>query len=89
MANVYDITLKKEVLFEVGADVYAQLRNYERKHGYPENTTDNPVFAIKKEVVQAQYNILSLQTLEELDRIRGQFDSARSCLQELERTRNG
>jgi hypothetical protein len=89
MSDVYDITLKKEVLIEVGADVYAQLRNYERNNCYPENTVNNPLFAMKKAIMQAQHNILALQTPEDLDRIRGQFDFVRNCLRELERTQNG
>lgn len=81
--DVYEITLKKEVLLEVWGGIYAKLSHYEDRIGSCETNENRLLFAMKKTIVAAQYSILSVKTHEELDRIRGQFDFVRTCLQYL------
>jgi len=84
MAEGYDITLKKEVLIEVAADVYAQCYRYEQDHGLTDEK--HPVSVMRRTIAQTQHGIVTLKTDEELERARGQFDFARACLKALEGT---
>lgn len=74
--------IKTEVLREVGANLWSDFTRYRDSHNIPDDDT-GLISIMETHVVDAYRKLLSIKTTEELERIRGIFDLARSCLADV------
>jgi len=82
----YEITLKQEVMREMGAEVTALYFNYMDKHGISSDDEKNPVVIMDKDAVSLWNEIIpKYNTLEDLRIAEGRFRQLKSFIEQLER----
>lgn len=81
MSDIYDFTLKQEVLMEKGADVQGELFRFQRNA--PSAALNKSAGILYELVGIAKHDILTAKSESDLSRIEGKFDLARSYAAEL------
>ena len=66
MSDIYEVTLKMEVLREFAASIHASYSRYMDKHGIDIEDETNPVNLNDSEIFAAKDSILLCNTLDEL-----------------------
>lgn len=81
MSEIYEFTLKQEVLMEKGADVQGEVFHFQRQA--PSASLGKAVGILYELVGVAKHDILTAQSENELNCIESKFDLAREYINEL------
>lgn len=84
--TIYEFSLRQEVLLEMGASVLGDIFRYILKNDI--NSDTDPVEILYGLVHNAKQDILISKTIEELDKIEGQFILARSFIAAVEKSQS-
>lgn len=82
MSEIYEFTLKQEVLMEKGADVQGEVFRFQRQA--PSASLGKATGILYELVGVAKHDILTAKNESELNCIESKFDFARSYITELE-----
>ena len=74
----YEIILTKEVLQEIGADVFAKYCRYAIQHQIEDSA--HPIKIMARLVWEAKQSIFQAITMADLEQIQGRFDMAEAFL---------
>ena len=84
MSVEYQVTLKKEVLCEIAADIGARYWHYMRNQGLNLEDIANPVVQYDREIGAMDDAILGCNTLEELNVFSDRLKELRKVIERLE-----
>jgi hypothetical protein len=84
MSDIYQITLKQEVLREIAASLGARYWRYISKYVFDCEDRENPIIAYKWEIYAMSDSILMCETLDELKVFSDRLKELRSIIERLE-----